>query len=403
MTMKLCYLINQYPKVSHSFIRREILELENQGADVLRVALRGWDQQLADPLDVDERTRTRYVLAAGAPRLALGLVGELLRRPVRFLGALGSALALGRRADKSLLKYLVCLAEACVAAGWMRDGGVTHVHAHFGTNSADVALLASRLTGIPFSFTAHGPEEFDHPEGLRLGEKIRQAAGVVAISSYGRSQLFRWAAPQDWSKIAVVHCGLDASFLAEPGAPARNSNTFVCVGRLSEQKGQLLLLEALRMVLDRGQDCRIVLAGDGEMRQQVEQRARALGVDERISITGWIDGARVQREILAARALVLPSFAEGLPVVLMEALALARPVISTYVAGIPELVQHGRSGWLVPAGDAGSLADAMVECLAQDDGALLDMGRSGRRRVLERHDIRTEVSRLLPLFRHEVA
>lgn len=396
--MKLCYLINQYPKVSHSFIRREIMELERQGAQVLRIALRGWEQPLVDALDIAEQGRTRYVLRTGLLPLLWSTAGQLLLHPSRFLGALAATFSLCRGSDKPLPKHVICLAEACVAAGWIRAAGATHIHAHFGTNSAEVALLASLLTGLPYSFTVHGPEEFDHPEGLRLREKIRRAALVVAISSYGRSQLYRWAAPEDWNRIAVVRCGLDASFLDEPDAGPADSNTFVCVGRLSEQKGQLLLLEALRLAVDRGHDCRLVLAGDGEMRDRIEERARALGVLDRIRITGWIDSAQVKREILAARALVLPSFAEGLPVVLMEALALARPVIATWVAGIPELVRDGECGWLVPAGDSGRLADAMTVCLESGDEIIRSMGHRGRRRVLQFHDIRTESEKLLELF-----
>lgn len=397
--MKPCYLVNQYPKVSHSFIRREIQELERQGCRVLRIALRGWEQPIVDAEDRAEQGRTRYVLKGGMLPLLGALAAQSARQPVRLLRAAGAALSLWRGSDKPLARHLACLAEACVAARWIRADGATHIHAHFGTNSAEVAMLAAMLSGVPYSFTVHGPEEFDHPQGLRLGEKIRRAAGVVAISSYGRSQLYRWAATDDWKKIAVVHCGLDAAFLAEPPASSPDPATFVCVGRLSEQKGQLLLLEALRRVLDQGLACRIVLAGDGELRAAIARRVQELGLGPHVRITGWIDGAQVRQEILAARALVLPSFAEGLPVVIMEALALRRPVITTYVAGIPELVMAGECGWLVPAGDAAELARAMTDCLARDEAALQAMGRAGRSRVLQRHDIATEAGKLLALFR----
>lgn len=397
--MKPCYLVNQYPKVSHSFIRREILELERQGCQVLRIALRGWEQPVVDPEDLAEQARTRYVLRGGMLPLLAALTGQFLRQPARFLRALGTTLSLSRRSDKPLAKHLVCFAEACVASGWIRRDGASHIHAHFGTNSAEVAMLASLLSGVPYSFTVHGPEEFDHPEGLRLGEKIRHAVGVVAISSYGRSQLYRWAAPRDWGKVSVVHCGLDAAFLQEPTTGSPEATTLVCVGRLSEQKGQLLLLDALRQVLELGHACRLVLAGDGELREDIEARIRELGLQQHVVITGWIDSARVKQEILAARALVLPSFAEGLPVVIMEALALARPVVTTYVAGIPELVVDGECGWLVPAGDADALAQAMADCLGRSGEALQAMGQRGRQRVLQRHDIATEAARLLAVFR----
>lgn len=391
--MKLCYLINQYPKVSHSFIRREILELEQQGCPVLRVALRGWEQDIVDPLDRTERSSTRYVLRSGAAGLAWAAL-TAFARPARALQALAATMRLNRHSDKSWLKHLICFVEACQVARWLRHEGIEHLHAHFGTNSAEVAMLASLLSGVPYSFTVHGPEEFDHPAGLCLDQKIRHAALVCAVSSYGRSQLYRWAAIEDWDKIQVVHCGLDAKFMQAPVSENQASATLVCVGRLCEQKGQLLLLDALRIVVDQGHECHVVLAGDGEMRGQIEQRAQALGLAARVSITGWVDSERVATEILAARALVLPSFAEGLPVVLMEALALGRPVISTYVAGIPELVLPGRSGWLVAPGDVAGLAQAMIECLGCEAPALDRMGESGRQRVRERHDVRQEVARL---------
>lgn len=396
--MTLCYLINQYPKVSHSFIRREILELERQGAEVLRIALRGWEQVVVDPEDIAEQGKTRYVLKTGAFHVLLFVAGRFVRHPRRFLNALAETFALNHGSDKPFLKHLICFTEACVAADWVDTAGVTHIHAHFGTNSAEVALLTSLLTRVPYSFTVHGPEEFDHPEGLRLRRKIHHAALVVAISSFGRSQLYRWADAQDWHKIAVVHCGLDTAFFDKPEPGLPGSTTFVCVGRLCEQKGQLLLLAALRRILDQGHNCRVVLAGDGEMRKQIEQYALTLGVGDHITITGWISSAQVSRELGAARALVLPSFAEGLPVVLMEALALGRPVISTYVAGIPELVKDGDCGWLVPAGDMEKLAEAMIDCLKRTDETLDDMGKAGRARVQLQHDIRKEAAKLLKLF-----
>ena len=205
----------------------------------------------------------------------------------------------------------------------------------------------------------HGPEEFDKPELLWLGEKIRRSAFVVAVSSFGRSQLFRWAAYADWPKVQVVHCGIDPGFHAVPPRPIPAAPRLVCVGRLCEQKGQMLLVRAVQAVVAKGILVHLVLAGDGEMRGAIEQLIDASGLREHITITGWINGDQVREEILAARAMVLPSFAEGLPVVVMEAMALRRPVLSTYIAGIPELVIADENGWLFPAGDVAALAEAL--------------------------------------------
>jgi glycosyltransferase involved in cell wall biosynthesis len=395
--VKIAYLVNRYPKASHSFIRREIQALEELGFEVLRVSVRPSGDDLVDPRDRAEGPRTRRLLAPGG--LCAGVVAALLGRPLGLLRAALEALRLGWRSDRGLLVHLVYLAEACALARLARREGVRHVHAHFGTNPPAVCLLASLLGGLAFSFTVHGPEEFDRPTTLKLGRKVARARFVAAVSEFSRSQLFRWCAPGDWRKIHVVHCGVDELFLEARPLPVPERARLVCVGRLCEQKGQLLLLEAAAEVLAGGDELELVLAGDGELRGPIEAAAARLGLGGRVRITGWISNERVREEILAGRALVLPSFAEGLPVVLMEALALGRPVISTYVAGIPELVVPGRTGWLVPAGDTGALAQAMRAALRAAPAELAAMGRCGAEGVRERHDVRREAEKLAELFR----
>ncbi|MFK0268639.1 glycosyltransferase [Pseudomonas asiatica] len=397
--MRIAYFINQYPKVSHSFIRREILALERQGVEVQRIALRGWDAELQDAEDSSEQARTRYVLQRGVKGLLAPSWQVLRAQPRRFFQALWLAMRLGLRADRAWPYHLVYLAEACQVLQWLQAGEAKHVHAHFGTNSTEVVMLANVLGGPAYSFTVHGPEEFDKPQFLHMGEKVRRAAFVAAVSSYGRSQLFRWVAHDHWAKVKVVHCGLERSFheVAPVGVPT--APRLVCVGRLCEQKGQLLLLEAARVLAARSIAFELVLAGDGEMRGQIEALIARHGLQQQVRITGWISSAQVREEILAARALVLPSFAEGLPVVIMEAMALRRPVLTTYVAGIPELVRPGENGWLFPAGAVDELAAAMADCLAQPAEALQRMGEAARQRVLQRHDIDTEAARLAGYFK----
>ena len=395
---RIAYFVNQYPKVSHSFIRREIQSLERQGFAVQRIALRGWDSELVDASDRDERERTRYVLKAGLAGLLPAVLLSLLAHPLCFLRALRLALRLGWGADRAWPYHLVYLAEACRILPWMRAFGARHVHAHFGTNSAEVVMLAHALGGPPFSFTVHGPEEFDKPQSLKLREKVGQAAFVVAISSFGRSQLCRWVPHADWDKIKVVHCGLEAAFHDVPAVPISDIPRIVCVGRLCEQKGQLLLVEAVSRLVHKGLPLELVLAGDGEMRDEIERLIAYNKLERQVRITGWIASERVREEILAARALVLPSFAEGLPVVIMEAMALRRPVLTSYVAGIPELVRDGEHGWLFPAGDADALAGALEEFLATPTEALAAMGEAARAQVLRRHAIDVEAGKLARLF-----
>ncbi|MBZ0262566.1 MAG: glycosyltransferase [Hyphomicrobiales bacterium] len=396
--MNIGYLVNQYPKTSHSFIRREIAALESLGLTIHRYTLRRTKEALADEADGRELSRTAAVIARPfLPRL-MDALRTIARNPMRFAKGLAFAIRCGLKSDRSAAVHMAYLLEAAVLATWFRRDKITHLHAHFGTNSAMVGMLVNRLSGIPWSFTAHGPEEFNRPLGIALSEKVRSANFAVAISSFGRSQLWRWSDHAQWKKVHVVHCGLDAAFTEGEARPIPAPPRLVCVGRLCEQKGQLLLVEAGQILKRRGVVFDIVLAGDGPLRQEIEAAISKAGLEDCFTITGWISGQRVRQEIEKARALVLPSFAEGLPVAIMEAMALGRPVVSTMVAGIPELVSPGETGWLVPAGDVAALAQAISEVLALAPETLAAMGGRGRSRALERHNARTEAAKLKLLF-----
>lgn len=400
---QIAYFINQYPKVSHSFIRREILALERQGFDIFRIALRGWDAEVVDAEDKLERERTQYVLQSGVLGLIAPVIQTLIRSPVKFLSSLKLAVRMGIRADRAWPYHLVYLAEACRMLSWVQAKDIKHIHAHFGTNSAEVVMLLKLLGGPGYSFTVHGPEEFDKPEFIKLREKVSHAAFVVAISSFGRSQLFRWINYQDWNKVQVVHCGLEPSFHEDAVQPVTSAPRLVCVGRLSEQKGQLLLVDAVSKLLAKGIDIELVLAGDGEMRPEIEALIRQHSLESKVIITGWISSKQVREEILASRAMVQPSFAEGLPVVIMEAMALRRPVLTTYVAGIPELVRPGENGWLFPAGDVDELVKVLEDFLRTPTEMLEKMGQAAHQRVLERHSIDVEAAKLARLFAQAIS
>jgi colanic acid/amylovoran biosynthesis glycosyltransferase len=395
---KVAYLINQYPKVSHSFVRREILAVERQGVAVERIAIRGWDAEVVDADDIAERARTHHVLKDGLGPVLRATLRTFVASPRRFLGALGEALRQSRGSDRPAPYHLMYLAEACLILEWLRASDASHVHAHFGTNSAEVAMLVHLLGGPEYSFTVHGPDEFDKAHALHLDRKIGGAKFVAAVNSYCRAQLFRRAALADWSKIKIVHCGLEEDFRASGDRMTPTKGRLVCVGRLCEQKGQLILLEAFAVLRARIGGCHLVLAGDGEMRPEIEARISALNLKDAVTITGWISSADVRKEILAAEALVLPSFQESLPVVIMEAMALRRPVISTYVAGIPELVIPGETGWLVPAASITGLVQAMEQCLSTPADTLERMGDTAYRRVVGRHDVDSEAAKLVRLF-----
>jgi len=396
---RVAYLINQYPQTSQSFIRREAAAVEAGGIVVGRYTIREGPAGLADPLDVAERGRTRVVLNEGPSGLALALLRLAAHRPVSLARAVWLAVRLGRGSERGLLLHLVYLAEACVLWRWFRDAGVGHIHAHFGTNPAAVAALCGALGGPPYSFTVHGPEEFDKPEAIALGEKVRRAAFVVAISEYGRSQIYRWVGRDQWPKVHVVRCGLDAPFFEGTPSPPPESRRLVCVGRLAGQKGQPILIDAAALLRDAGVDFELVLVGDGPLRGEIERQVAGLGLGDRVRLVGWQSNSEVRGWLRDSRAMVLPSFAEGLPVVIMESLAMGRPVIVTRVAGVPELVRDGESGWLVTPGSVEALAAAMREALDSPTEVLARMGRAGAARAAEMHDASKESARLADLFR----
>jgi colanic acid/amylovoran biosynthesis glycosyltransferase len=396
--MKIAYLINQYPQPSHSFIRREILALEALGVQVNRFSIRQCQEGIVDIADQLEQQKTRALLAEGGWGLLTAVLNVLFTHPQTGLRALGVAFRMGWKSDRGLLRHLIYWSEACLLYLWLQRESVDHLHAHFGTNSAAVAMLSRLLGGPTYSFTVHGPEEFDKALLLSLDLKIKHATFVVAISTYGKSQLYRYCPQSEWHKISVVRCGVDAQFLAETPPPISEQPNLVCVGRLSEQKGHVMLLQAAHTLKCEGIQFHLTLVGDGPLRTQLESQIKALDLTEQIQITGWADTAMVRQQILAARALVLPSFAEGLPVVLMESLALQRPVISTYVAGIPELVQPGYNGWLVPAGAVTELVVAMQAALEASAQDLQKLGEQGRQQVIQRHSVDQEAWQLVSLF-----
>lgn len=394
--MRLAYLTTEYPKASHTFIRREILALEARGHVIDRVALRRGESK--DPADALEATRTTHLLSEPKVNFLRALAELEATRPLRFARAMKLAVTMSRPSDRGLLRHAGYLAEAARLTRILEDRSVQHVHVHFGTNAASVARLVHALGGPTYSFTVHGPDEWDSPRGHSLSGKVADAAFVIGISDFCSAQLRRWAAYEDWSKIHVVHCTVGDHFFGpiQPIPPA--SRTILSVGRLSAQKGQLLLLDALSALVHAGEDVRLVLAGDGEMRSVVERRIAELGLSSRVTITGWIGEAEVQSLLVESRALVLPSFAEGLPVVIMEALAMGRPVVSTLIAGIPELVREGENGWLVPAGSHEALVAALRKVMAASMAELEALGRAGRKRVEAEHSSAIEAQKLERLF-----
>jgi colanic acid/amylovoran biosynthesis glycosyltransferase len=398
----IAYIVNHYPAVPHTFIRREILAVEKAGQRIWRFAVRGWDAELVDKADIAERDKTTYILGQGLLPLVRAVLAWLLFRPASFFKALRLTLHMMHRSDRSAALHAITLCEACYMGQLIANSDVRHIHAHFGTNSAQIAMLVSALTGTPYSFTVHGPDEFDRPEFIKLGTKVEKAKFVVAISYFGAGQIYRWADRQYWHKVKIVRCGIERSYGRDARHELCNPDRLVCVGRISKQKGHLLLVEAAAAVMKERDKFQLVMVGDvvadRELRTELEAFIKRKGLQDRLRITGWATGDRVRAEILGARGLILASFAEGLPVVIMEAMGLGRVILATQVAGIPELVRPGETGWLFPPGSVPAAADAIRECLSTPVHRCREMGERGRKLVAERHDLDREAAFLSRLF-----
>jgi glycosyltransferase involved in cell wall biosynthesis len=394
------YLTSEYPAVSHTFILREVEALRRLGLEVDTASVRRTGPEHHRGPAEQEAARTTFYVLDAASKIGPLLTATLaaLRDPGRFFGTLAQAWAMRNPGVKSALYQLIYFAEALIVARWIKARGIGHLHNHFVASSATVSMLAARLAGIPASFTLHGPADLTETRFWRLGDKIAAAAFVACISHYARSQAMLVSNPDHWDRLRIVHCGVLPAMYDRPreGSPREDTGEgthLVFVGRLAPVKGLRVLIEAL-VALDRP-DIRLTIVGDGTERAPLEAMAAPLG--DRVRFTGYQSQNEVAAILGTADAFVLPSFAEGVPVVLMEALAAGLTVIATRITGVPELVDHGVSGLLVSPGDAQALSRE-IETFANDPTAARTMGEAGRETVRAEFDIDIEAARLARLF-----
>ena len=389
---QVAYLTNVYPSPSHSFIRREILGLEKIGWRVHRFAHRRNVIAPVDPADNAELRLTCVLLDLPFGTFAIAALVWLLKRPIRTTTTFLLAMRLAWRGDRRFLAHAAYFAMACTLSKRLLDLGCSHVHAHFGTNPAEVACLAQRLGGMTYSITFHGPHEFDPGLRLNLHDKIAKAAFIATVSKAGFGRM-QEQFPEFSAKFRLVPCGLDAAWFDLPLSDVEQSRDLICVARLDPQKDPLLVLAAACTLVERGVDFHLKIAGDGMLRAQLVAQIAAGGLGSHVTLLGWQSQSQVIALLRAARALVLSSHDEGLPVAIMEAFALGVPAIAPDVGGVSELVESGASGWLVPRGDVLALADAMQECLGTESVELRRMGGEARHRV-RLHDVRVSVGLL---------
>lgn len=398
MVVRIGYLVSQYPTVSHTFVLREITSLRRAGFDIYAISVRNPDRpvEAMAPEEAEEARLTQSIMALSKISILSILFTELLRRPAALARGLRAALGASRGAPMAVLHYFAYFLEAVIAGHLFLRAGVEHFHSHF---ASTVGWLVTRMFPLEMSVTLHGSAEFIEPETFHLREKIEASRFVVGISHFGVSQMMLATNYREWSKIELARLGVDVS-VYRPRRTVRRDGVFriVTVGRLAEAKGLPLLVEAVAELIGRGIRLHLDIVGDGPLRPVITERAAELGITEALTLHGMQPADRVRDFYAQADVCVLASFLEGIPVVLMEAMALGTPVIATRVTGCPELVESGVNGLLCTPGDVASLVEAL-ERLAREPELRARFSRAGRATIEGHYNLAKNVDALAKIFR----
>lgn len=397
--LRIGYLISKYPAVSHTFILREVAALRDRGINI-DVASINDPTALSEMTENerDEAKRTFYVKRAGAAGALKAIASLALRRPAALITALWTAVRLGRTDLSRILLCVFYFTEAAILAAWLDERSLKHLHVHFATPAATVALILSRMSPIGLSITVHGPDEFYNVPGYYLPQKIVAASFVVCISWFAQSQLMKLSTGRDWNKFEVSRLGVDCDqFLPRPFRASPDCFEILCVGRLVSAKGQRILIEAVAKLIEAGRAVRLHFVGDGPDRNDLECLVREKGLTSQIRFEGAVNQDRIQQFYRTADIFALASFAEGIPVVLMEAMAMEIPCVATRIHGIPELICDGVDGLLIAPSDVCGLSAALGRLM--DEPALREsLGKAARRRVQQSYDIAKSADRLADIF-----
>ncbi len=399
--------MGRYPAVPHTFILREVLALRGRGVEVETISInRARPHDTLSAADRAEAARTYAVLPPDWSVLARAHMRALATRPRAYLRTCRAALRLARPGLRGLIWEVFYFGEAVAVWHHCRRIGVRHIHVHHLNQASDAAMLAIELEGADaagrprwtWSFTMHGPDEFSDQTMFRLAQKARSAAGIACISDFARSQVMALLDEDQWHKLRIVRCGLvPDTFLPPVSRPPTDELRILYVGRMVPVKGQSLLLDAAAELLAGGVPVRVKFIGDGPQLGPVNERARKLGIAARVDVVGAVGQDDIRAHFVEADVFVLPSFAEGVPVVLMEAMAMELPVVTSRIAGIPELVEDGVNGFVVAPGRADLIADALRQ-LAASEGLRREMGRRGREKVVAEFDVRRAAAELESMF-----
>jgi len=389
--LSIAYLLSQYPAINHAFMLREVRRLRELGFEIQVISVRPPDRPFDKLTAVEQKEAqsTFYVQTCSLGGVLLAHLSVMLTRPGRYLAGLSRALGTGR----SGILYFV---EAVIAGHWMMQRRLTHFHTHY---ASTVGWIVARVFSISMSVTFHGQAEFADPTGFQLAKRIGDSRFCRAISLYGRSQMMKTIDYREWPKIEVTFLGVDPSeFAPRPFRAAADPFQIACVGQLAPVKGQHMLLAAVELLVREARRVRLRIAGDGPGRPALEQDIAARGLTHHVVMEGFLNQDKLRELYAESDALALPSFAEGIPVVLMEAMAMEIPCIATWITGIPEIISHEKNGLLVPPGDAEALARSIAR-LMDDAGLRRVLGQQARLRILEKFDLQRNTEHLADVFR----
>jgi glycosyltransferase involved in cell wall biosynthesis len=390
----MAYLVSRYPAISHTFILREIQGLRALGHTIFTASINTPDRpvEAMEAYEKQEAENTFFVKTQGALRALMAMLYWCSRSPGSLWRTLRLGLGLGK--SGSWLYGLAYVAEAALVARWMRQHELQFLHVHFGSVGATVGVLVKRLTNCHLSYTIHGPDEFDDVFGQHLPLKMQEADSVVCISQFAKGQLMRISHPDNWPKLQVCRLGVDPAQFTYSVRPLKKSPVeLLCVGRLSSAKAQILIVQACAQLRDQGLDFALTMVGDGPDRSRIEQAIGRLNLGQHVHLTGSLNQAAVRAHFARADIFVLASLAEGIPVVLMEAMSSGVPCVSTPVNGIPELIEHGRTGLLATPGDVPSLT-TQLRRLIQEPEWRRSLAEAAHAKVLADFDLGRNVTQL---------
>ncbi|NEP17550.1 MAG: glycosyltransferase family 4 protein [Leptolyngbya sp. SIO4C1] len=392
--MRLAYITGEYPRATDTFVQRDISELRSHGAEVFTFSVRKTgEEHMVGAEQIAERKSTFYIISNANPvSLALAHTKLLLKSPGRYLQTFKLAWQIREKGLRGTLYQLFYFAEAGLLANQVLKLQIQHLHNHFAYASCNVTMLAAELCDRSFSFSVQGPTVFFNVDRWRLDEKIKRALFVRCISNFCRSQCMIFAPPEKWNRLHIIHCGVKPA-LFETVKHNRPGRHLLYVGRLAAVKGLPVLFESLARLKDTNPDMMLTVVGDGAERASLEQMTVDLGIDQNVDFVGYKSQAEVRQYMQQSDVFVLPSFAEGLPIVLMEALGAGVPAVSTQIAGNSDLVEDGVSGYLVAPGDAAAMADR-IGTLLNDTALRAEFGAAGRAKVEAEFDIHHEVGLL---------